>query len=166
MTLIRQWSVGMLVKRDHRISGHPSVLSTWGMCRGVAGVAAQPVRECNMAGQQLLGVTAAEQPFPLSLLVDVEKTDCDVDHRGGRRGQHLTGRDGVTGQQQVTAFFVKLLCTQHGALGHAVSPLKIRGSGDRAEVVELDGRDRRLEVCSDRRPDRRFSCAARAGYQK
>ena len=55
------------------------------------------------------------------------------------RGKHLTGRDGITGQQQVTSFLVKLLRAQHGTLGHALPPLQVRGGRDRTQVAELDG---------------------------
>ena len=109
MTLIRHWSAGMLVNRDHRISGHPSVLSTCGMCRdrrGGAAVPAEPPRRCR-----------------------ADRLRCRPSGRRGRPAPH-------------------------------------RGSGDRAEVAQLDGRDRRLEVRGDRLPDRRLSSAARAGYQK
>jgi hypothetical protein len=68
---------------------------------------------------------------------------------------------GATGSPQVSSFLVKRLRAQHGTLGHALPPLQVRGGRDRTQVAELDGRDRRLEIRSDRLPDRRLTCAAR-----
>ena len=52
---------------------------------------------------------------------------------------HFTGRDGVTGQQQMSTLAVELRRAQRGPLGDALPPRQSRRVRDRIEVAELDG---------------------------
>jgi hypothetical protein len=70
---------------------------------GVAGVLPHPVRKGDVASEQLLGVAAAAEPFPLGPLTDIEQADRDVDQRSRRSGHQLTRRHRVARQQQVPA---------------------------------------------------------------
>jgi hypothetical protein len=64
--------------------------------RGVAGVLPHPVRKGDVASEQLLGVAAAAEPFPLGPLTDIEQADRDVDQRSRRSGHQLSS-PGATG---------------------------------------------------------------------
>ncbi len=108
-----------------------------------------PVREGDVAFEQLLRVAAAAEPFPLGMLTDVEQADGDVDQRSG---QHLTGRHRIARHQQVPACFVEPYRSKHGLLGHPLAPLERRGIGHRTEVAQLDRRHGRSEVGGDRLP--------------
>ena len=63
---------------------------------------AHPVRERDVAREQLLGFAASAQSLGLRGRVAVQQADGDaVEPVGGRRGDQLARCDRVSGQQQV-----------------------------------------------------------------
>jgi hypothetical protein len=116
---------------------------------GILGVPSHPLREHDMAAQQLLGITAVPQPALLCGLVDVEKTHRDVDTRRRGCGEHLARRHRITCEQEVASVGVEPTGTGDGARGHPLSPCHVRDRGHRPEVLELDAFDRRCEVDLD-----------------
>src|SRR6185436_13201618 len=102
---------------------------------GVAGVCPHPVGEGDVASEQLLGVAAAAEPFPLGPLTDIEEADCDVDQRSRRSGHQLTRRHRVARQQQVPARLLERYRCTDGPLGHPLAPLERRGIGYRTEMA-------------------------------
>src|SRR3954452_2295414 len=104
---------------------------------GVAGVLPHPVRKRDVASEQLLGVAAAAEPFPLGPLTDVEQADRDVDQRSRRSGQQLARRHQVARQQQVSARLLELYRRTDSPLRHPLAPLECRGIGYRTEMAQL-----------------------------
>jgi hypothetical protein len=104
ITVIRHRSRDTPPRHDHRIADQPSVVSTCGLYGGVLPpVPAQPVREHDMAAEQVLGLAAAAQPVRLDVLDDVEQADRDVHRGGGGGGQHIGRRDRISREQQMPA---------------------------------------------------------------
>ena len=97
---------------------------------------AHPVRERDVAREQLLGFAAAAQPLGLRRRVAVQQADGDaVEPVGGRRGDQLARRDRVAGQQQVAVAGQRAL---DDGLDAALAPRDVRRRGDRDDVAELD----------------------------
>ena len=125
---------------------------------------AHPVRERDVARQQLLGFAAAAQPLGLRRRVAVQQADGDaVEPVGGRRGDQLARRDRVSGQQQVAVARQRAL---DDGLDAALAPRDVRRRRDRDDVAELDA----VELVTERRLDGdaagRLAHAARAGQQE
>ena len=146
----------------------PPFVRTCGRWPGSAGVTAHPLRERDVACQQLLGIAAAPQPKYLGCAcsVDVEKTDRDVDAGCRGRGEHLARRHRIACEQEVDvrrASSRPARATAHSAIRwrHAMSGT----AGTDPRCLQLDAFDHRCEVGLDGTSSRGLAGAARTGEQ-
>ena len=101
-------------------------------------MAAHPLGEGLVVGQQRRVVAAASEPRGLHVGAHVKQAHRDpVEPNGRRRREHLARRDRITGQQQVPAFGLELQRPLDDGLGGPLAPGDIRKRGHADDVVEL-----------------------------
>ena len=105
----------------------------------VDGMSAHPVRERQVVHEQRRIVATRQQPGCLSVAIDVEQADRDaVKSVSRRRGQHLAGRDRVSGQKYIPALLLEFERVAHHGLGGSLTPRQRRDRRHRHHIVQLD----------------------------
>ena len=155
----------MLVKRDHRIADQPSVLSTWGICRGSRAwwrsqSAKATWRANNSSGSPRRRSRSRWACSPTSS----RQTAMSTSGADGAPAPHPAPRD------RPPAAGAALLRRVAFARSTASSAIRCRHSSVGGSGSHRGGAARRpsrpARVGGDRLPDRRLACAARAGDQK
>jgi hypothetical protein len=124
-------------------------------------VLAHPVRERDVVHEQRRIVPPRHQPGCLSVSRHVKEADRDaVKAVGRRRGQHLAGRDRVSGQQHVPTVVLELERMAHHRLGGPLAPCERRSPRHRHHVVQLDALHPGLKLARDKPPRGRLASAA------
>ena len=101
------------------------------------------------------------QPGCLSFSRDVKQADRDaVESVRRSRGQHLAGRDRVSGQQHMPTVLLELEHMAHHRLGSPLTPRQRRSPRHRHHVVQLDALHRGLELARDKPPRGRLASTA------
>jgi hypothetical protein len=127
----------------------------------VGRVLAHPVRERDVMHEERWNVPPRHQPGCLSVSCDVKQADRDaVKSVGRRRGQHLAGRDRVSGQQHMPTLLLELERMAHHRLGRPLTPCERRSPRHRHHVVQFDALHPGLELARNKPPRGRLASTA------